>query len=126
MSLWRPAARGATGRRSRGLSFRLLVCVCVCIRERDRERDREKERERERYVPEPDAGLDVRDGKPRSGLAYPADKEEVLAVRVLDPDVLECECRPCGALPAGSLDFDAMEQPIPQNSPVTVVPPGAY
>ena len=77
-----------------------------------------------RYAPEPDVGLDVADGKPRSGLAYPAEKEEVLPVRVLDPDVLECECRPCGALPAGSLDFDAMEQPIPENPPVAV-PAGA-
>ena len=97
--------------------------VCVCIRERGRARaiEREGERERERYEPESDVGLDVRDGKPRSGLAYPAEKEEVLPVRVVDPDVLECECRPCGALPAGSLDFDSMEQTIPQNSPVTVL-----
>jgi hypothetical protein len=85
------------------------VCVFAYEREGERARYREKERERERYVPEPDVRLDVRDGKPRSGLAYPADKEEVFPVRVLDPDVLECECRPGGALPAGSLDFDAME-----------------
>jgi hypothetical protein len=98
--------------------------VCVHTRERESARDREKETKRERYVPEPDVGLDVRDGKPRSGLANPAEKEEVLPVRVLDPDVLECECRPCGSLPAGSLDFDAMEQPILENSPVTV-PAGA-
>jgi hypothetical protein len=95
--------------------------VCVHTRERKSARDRERRRERERYVPEPDVGLDVRDGKPRSGLAYPAEKEEVFPVRVLDPDVLECECRPCGALPAGSLDFDAMEQTIPQNPPVAVL-----
>ena len=99
--------------------FRLLVCVCAY--ERGRARAIEREGDRERYVPEPDVGLDVRDGKPRSGLAYPAEKEEVFPVRVLDPDVLECECRPCGALPAGSLDFDSMEQTIPQNSPVTVL-----
>jgi hypothetical protein len=79
------------------VSFRLLVCVCVCVHTRESARardDRERKRERERYVPEPDVGLDVRDRKPRSGLAYPAEKEEVLPVRVLDPDVLESECRP--------------------------------
>jgi hypothetical protein len=61
----------------------------VHTRERKSARDRERRRERERYVPEPDVGLDVRDGTPRSGLAYPAEKEEVFPVRVLDPDVLD-------------------------------------
>ena len=51
-------------------------------------------------VPEPDVGLDVLDGKPGGGLAHPADKQQVLPVRALEPDVFEGESCACVALPA--------------------------
>jgi len=46
-----------------------------------------------RHVPERDAGLDVADTEPRGGLPHPAEEEEVLPVRDLEPDVLEREGR---------------------------------
>ena len=51
-------------------------------------------------VPEPDVGLDVLDGKLGGGLAHPADKQQVLPVRALEPDVFEGESCACVALPA--------------------------
>ena len=49
-----------------------------------------------RHVPERDAGLDVADTEPRGGLPHPAEEEEVLPVRALEPDVLERKGRiPC-------------------------------
>ena len=62
-----------------------------------------------RHVPERDAGLDVADTAPRGGLPHPAEEEEVLPVRALDPDVLEREGRLCRTLPAGPLDLDGLE-----------------
>ena len=73
-----------------------------------------------RHVPERDAGLDVADTEPRGGLPHPAEEEEVLPVRALEPDVLEREGRLCRALPAGPLDLDGLENSLGQEPPVAL------
>jgi len=73
-----------------------------------------------RHVPERDAGLDVADTDPRGGLPHPAEEEEVLPVRALEPDVLERKGRLCRTLPAGPLDLDGLENPLGQGPPVAL------
>ena len=73
-----------------------------------------------RHVPERDAGLDVANTEPRGGLPHPAEEEEVLSVRALEPDVLEREGRLCRALPAGPLDLDGLENSLGQEPPVAL------
>ena len=52
---------------------------------------------------------DLADVKPRRGLACPAEQKEMLPVRALEPYVLERKGPVRRALPAGPLDFNALE-----------------
>ena len=53
-------------------------------------------------------------------IPHPAEEEEVLPVRTLEPDFLEREGRLCRALPTGPLDLDGLENPLGQEPPVAL------